>query len=164
MKSLLERATARPLYSIGIVIAVIAILFLLWWGLSPSAQKNIAPSKPSIIGNQKIINPTKQLEASAPASTVTGTTEDTVHTSSVPPSTPTTTTSAPATSATPSTTAMNAALPKDPTTAAEELDRLKDEQNRLKERKKELAKQLAISNKLIALKDQQLKELGQTAP
>jgi hypothetical protein len=59
---------------------------------------------------------------------------------------------------------VNTALPTDTATAAEELDRIKDEQTRLKERKKELAKQLAISKKLLILKEQQLKELSQINP
>lgn len=160
MKSLLKRATARPLYLIGIVIAVIVILFLLWWVLNPSAKEHPTQSKPSIITNQKIAVSAKPSEASAPASTAANTDETIAKTNSAPASAPAVTT----TSATPPVSAMNAALPKDPTTAAEELDRLKDEQSRLKERKKELAKQLAISNKLIALKDQQLKDLGQTNP
>ena len=158
MKSLLERAKARPLYSYGIVIAVIALLVLLWWLFCPNAKENtVQQSKPSIITNQKIIAPVKQSEASAPASTVANTDNANVAPASAPAVTTASTTTA-------STTPINAALPKDPTTAAEELDRLKDEQSRLKERKKELAKQLALSNKLIALKDQQLKDLGQTNP
>ena len=158
MKSLLERAKARPLYSSGIVIAVIALLLLLWWLFCPNAKENtVQQSKPSIITNQKIIAPVKQSEASAPASTVANTDNANVAPASAPAVTTASTTTA-------STTPINAALPKDPTTAAEELDRLKDEQSRLKERKKELAKQLALSNKLIALKDQQLKDLGQTNP
>lgn len=163
MKSLLKRATARPLYLIGIVISVIAILFLLWWVLSPSTQEITTHPKPSIITNQKIITPVKPSEASAPATTVASTNEVVNQTNPTPAA------SAPAITppATPTTlpaTTINATLPKDTTTAAEELDRLKDEQSRLKERKKELSKQLAISNKIIALKDQQLKELGQTTP
>ncbi|MDE2420888.1 MAG: hypothetical protein KGO49_06880 [Gammaproteobacteria bacterium] len=160
MKSLLERAKARPSYFIGIVIAVIAFLYLLWWALSPSPKDNTAPQpKPSIITNQKITTPAKPSEASAPASTATNTDSADNKTNVAPASAPTTTSTATA-----PTTPVNAALPKDPVTAAEELDRLKDEQSRLKERKKELAKQLATSNKLIALKDQQLKDLGQTNP
>ncbi len=162
MKSLLERAKARPLYSSGIVIAVIALLVLLWWLFCPNAKENtVQQSKPSIITNQKIIAPVKQSEASAPASTVANTDNATHQANVAPASAPAVTT---ASTTTASTTPINAALPKDPTTAAEELDRLKDEQSRLKERKKELAKQLALSNKLIALKDQQLKDLGQTNP
>ena len=164
MKSLLERAKARPSYSIGIVIAVTAILYILWWALSPSPKDNTAQQpKPSIITNQKIIAPAKPSEASAPASTAptsTATsTDNAVKKTNEAPASAATTASA-STAPTP----VNAALPKDPAIAAEELDRLKDEQSRLKERKKELAKQLATSNKLIALKDQQLKDLGQTNP
>lgn len=156
MKSLLERAKARPSYAIGIVIAIIAFVSLLWWALSPSPKENIAQQpKPSIISNQKIIVPVKQSEASAPASTAANT-DSAVNQANVAPASASVTTAP--------TTPANTVLPKDPATAAEELDRLKDEQNRLKERKKELAKQLAMSNKLVALKDQQLKDLGQTNP
>ena len=162
MKSLLERAKARPSYSIGIVIAIIAFLFLLWWALSPSPKENTTQqSKPSIITNQKVVAPVKPSEASAPASTAANTDNVDNKTNVTSASAPAVTT---ASTATAPTTPVNAALPKDPVTAAEELDRLKDEQSRLKERKKELAKQLAISNKLVALKDQQLKDLGQTNP
>ena len=164
MKSLLERAKARPSYSIGIVIAVIAFLYILWWALSPSPKENTAQQpKPSIISNQKIIAPVKQSEASAPASTATST-DNAVNTANEAPASAPAIAIAIAPVATAPTTPVNAALPKDSATAAEELDRLKDEQSRLKERKKELVKQLAISNKLVALKDQQLKDLGQTNP
>ncbi len=162
MKSLLERAKARPSYSIGIVIAVIAFLYILWWALSPNPKENTAQQpKPSIISNQKIIAPVKQSEASAPVSTVTSTDNAVNKANEAPASAPAITTAPVATTPT---TPVNAVLPKDPATAAEELDRLKDEQSRLKERKKELVKQLAISNKLVALKDQQLKDLSQTNP
>jgi allophanate hydrolase subunit 1 len=56
---------------------------------------------------------------------------------------------------------VTSALPTDTVTAAEELGRLKDEQSRLKKRKADLTKQVEISNKLLALKEQQLKSLTQ---
>jgi len=164
MKSLLERATARPLPFVGLFIAVIAVLFIIWWLLSPSTEQNVTKPTSNIIANQKTAQaPTKQLEAaSIPAPTSTSTDTTLEKTSETPASAPLSTTAAVV--AIPTAPAVNAALPTDRATAAEELDRLKDEQARLKERKKDLAKQLAISNKLLALKEQQLKTLGQLNP
>lgn len=160
MKSLLERVTARPLPFIGLIIAVIAILFIIWWLLNPSAQQNTTKPSQTIIANQKITQkPVIQINAaSTPVPTSTNaTSEKTNETSASAPASTTAATARP-------TPAVNAALPTNRATAEEELDRLKDEQTRLIERKKELAKQLAISDKLLALKEQQLKALGQLNP
>jgi hypothetical protein len=63
MKSLLERATARPLPFIGLIIAVIAILFIFWWLLSSSTKSSVIEPKTTIIANQKMSAPVPQPEA-----------------------------------------------------------------------------------------------------
>jgi hypothetical protein len=115
-----------------------------------------------IYANQKMSAPVPQPEAvstSAPIA-ASAVAETTAQVATPTLTTPVTTTPLVIT-ATPT---VNTALPTDTATAAEELDRLKDEQTRLKERKKDLTKQLAISKNLLALKEQQLKELGQINP
>ncbi len=66
---------------------------------------------------------------------------------------PTVTTSAPIASE------VAPTLQTDPAIAAEVLDRLNDEQTRLQERQQDLAKQLEMSNKLIALKEKQIESM-----
>jgi hypothetical protein len=165
MKSVFERAKARPLPFIGFIIALIALLYILWWIFNPSHQNTESQSKRTIIVNQKIITPVKQpnsgittvaTDASAVEVTEPSASQTTLTTSSISKISTTSLINTPVENA--------AALPKDTVSAAEELDRLKDEQSRLKDRKKDLAKQLAISSKLLALKEQQLKELSQINP
>ncbi len=91
------------------------------------------------------------VDASAPVATTTTTT--TVATASAPA---TTVAAASSPAATP--------LPTDRATAEEELDRLNDEYTRLKTQKASLAKQLEVQNKIIALKEQQIKQLESSAP
>jgi hypothetical protein len=64
----------------------------------------------------------------------------------------------------PMTSAVDATLPTDPAIAAEVLDRLEDEQARLKEREKDLTRQIEMSNKLLALKEKQIESMGQLEP
>lgn len=139
MKSILERARARPYHAAALVIAAIAVIALLWWLLCPQASTTSTTSTTTkTVTNAPIVqSPAMQSDT---ASAMTATSEVT------------------ATDAAP-VVAANTALPTDPALAEEELDRLNDEHARLKDRKAQLAQQLEISNKLLAMKEQQLKTL-----
>ncbi len=146
MKSLFERALARPYHSAGLVIAALAVLAALWWLFCPQAStENALTSTSKTVTNIS----TAQLPAQAAeaASAITATSEITATETAQAAITPV---------------EANTALPTDPALAEEELDRLKDEHARLKERKAQLAQQLEISNKLLAMKEQQLKTFETT--
>lgn len=130
MKSLLERITARPLFFIGLIIATIAFLLVIWWLPSQSSKQNVKQTIPNSPANQEIV-PTTAPVVTPPAQI---------------------------------TSEVSATLPTDPAIAAEVLDRLEDEQMRLKEREAELTKQLATSNKLLALKEKQIESMNQLEP
>jgi len=139
MKSLLERARARPYHSAALVIVAITAITLLWWFLCPQASTVTTTSTTTkTVTNAPVVQSTVQQLDTASASMAT--------------SEITATDAAPVIAA-------NTALPKDPALAEEELDRLSDEHSRLKDRKDQLAQQLEMSNKLLAMKEQQLKTL-----
>ena len=142
MKSLLERARARPYHFAAGVIAALAVIAALWWLFCPQASTETTVTTKTVT-NAPIVQPTEQ-----PLDTA---------------SSPTATSEVVATNVAPVPTA-NTALPTDSALAEEELDRLNDEHIRLKDRKAELAKQLEISNKLLAMKEQQLKTLETPNP
>ena len=145
MKSLLERARARPYFSSALLLAVITVIAVLWWLLCPAASTTTATSNTTkIVTNAPIAQSNAQPLATASATMVTS---EVTPTESVAP-----------------VTAANTALPTDPALAEEELDRLNDEQARLKDRKAQLTQQLEISNKLLAMKEQQLKTLETPNP
>ncbi|MBC7750636.1 MAG: hypothetical protein H7Z73_02805 [Candidatus Saccharibacteria bacterium] len=139
MKSLLERARARPYHAAALVIAAVAAIALLWWLLCPQASTTSTTST-----TIKTVTNVPIVQSSALQSDTASVT--------------TTTSEVTATDVAPVTT-VNTALPTDPAMTEEELDRLNDEQARLKDRKTQLARQLEMSNKLLALKEQQLKTL-----
>jgi cytoskeletal protein RodZ len=136
MKSLLKRATARPFPFIGLIIAVITLLFVFWWLLSPKNKSSITEPNTAIIANQKISAPVPQpAEVSTSVPITPSAIEGTTPQVSTPPLTTSVTTTTPVittTAATTSKPAVNIALPTDPATAAEELDHLKDDQSRVK--------------------------------
>lgn len=145
MKSLLERARARPYFSSALLLAVITVIAVLWWLLCPAASTTTATSNTTkIVTNAPIAQLNAQPLATASATMVTS---EVTPTESVAP-----------------VVAANTALPTDPALAEEELDRLNDEQARLKDRKAQLTQQLEISNKLLAMKEQQLKTLETPNP
>lgn len=139
MKSLLERALARPFYSTALVIAAIAVVAVLWWLLCPAASR-VTTTATTI--NTSVVQSAAQQSDSESAATA-------------PPTIPAATNPVAATPVV----AANTALPTDPALAEEELDRLKDEHTRLNDRKAQLTQQLEISNKLLTMKEQQLKTL-----
>ncbi len=140
MKSLFERALARPYHSTALLIAAIAVAAFLWWLFCPQASTQSTTAE--TVTNAPVAQSSAQL--SDAVSTTTATSEIT------------TTDAAPV--------AANTALPTDPALAEEELDRLSDEHSQLKDRKEQLAQQLEISNKLLAMKEQQLKTLETPNP
>jgi len=134
MKSLLERARARPYHAAALVIAAIAVIALLWWLLCPQASTTSTTSTTTkTVTNAPIVQSSALQSNTASVTTATSEVAPVV--------------------------AANTALPTDPALAEEELDRLNDEHARLKDRKAQLARQLEISNKLLAMKEQQLKTL-----
>ena len=145
VKSLLERARRHPLHLAVLMIAVIVAIALLWWLLRPAASTlTRAPTHIKTVTSSPIQSPIASLTNPASA---------TIATSEI------TTTSAINAIQTAPISVAKTPLPTDPALAAEELDRLSDEQTRLKERKAQLLQQLEMSNKLLALKEQQLKPL-----
>lgn len=135
MKSLLERARARPYHAAALVVVAIAAIALLWWLLCPHTTTSTTTK---IVTNAPVVQtPLQQLDM---ASTTAATSEITAM-DAVP------------------VIAVNTALPKDTALAEEELDRLDDEHSRLNDRKAHLTQQLEISNKLLAMKEEQLKTL-----
>lgn len=139
MKSLLERARARPYHAATLVITAVAAIALLWWLLCPQASTTSTTSTTTKTVTHAPIAQSPALQSDMGSDT-TATSEMNV------------TDTAPVTT-------VNDALPTDPALAEEELDRLNDEHARLKDRKAQLAQQLEMSNKLLALKEQQLKTL-----
>jgi hypothetical protein len=156
MKSLLDRTKTRPLLLIGFIIAIAAFI---WWLLSVSTQTSEIQPKENIIVNQKNTEQVPQTQiVSTPIQTMGSSVKQTI--------TPLTATLSASrvisiVNTTSTVKTVTSALPTDTVTAAEELGRLKDEQSRLKKRKADLTKQVEISNKLLALKEQQLKSLTQ---
>lgn len=139
MKSLFERALARPYHSTALLVAIIAAVALLWWLFCPQALTSTKTSTAT-----KAVTTAPVAQPAAQQSDLKAAASETTATTTVTPAT---------------VTAANAALPTDPALAEEELDRLNDEHTRLKDRKAQLAQQLEISNKLLAMKEQQLKTL-----
>lgn len=145
MNSLFERALARPYFSSALLLLVIAIIAVLWWLLCPAASTST-----TTINTTKIVTNAPNAQSNAqPLATASATmaTSEVTQTESVTP-----------------VVTANTAHPTDPALAEEELDRLNDEHARLKDRKAQLAKQLEISNKLLAMKEQQLKTLETPNP
>lgn len=140
MKSLLERALARPFYSTALVIAAIAVVALLWWLLCPAASR-VTTTK-TTISTSVAQSAAQQSDSESAAATAPPAITAATNPVAVAP-----------------VAAANTALPTDPALAEEELDRLKDEHTRLNDRKAQLTQQLEISNKLLTMKEQQLKTL-----
>lgn len=139
MNSLFERALARPYLSTALLLGAIAAAALLWWLFCPVASVTTKP-----VTNAPATQSAAQLSDSASGTTAVSEIPATDTLSPVP--------------------AVNTSLPTDPALAEEELDRLNDEHSRLQDRKTQLAQQLEISNKLLAMKEQQLKTLETPAP
>lgn len=134
MKSLLERPLARPFLFAAVIIAAVAAIGLLWWLLGSATTSATTKT----VTNALIVkSPVQPIEISSATTAISETN---------------------ATDST-SLSAVNNALPTDSALAEEELDRLNDENTRLKDRKAQLEKQLDISNKLLAMKEQQLRML-----
>lgn len=137
MNSLFERALARPYLSTALLLGAIAAAALLWWLFCP-----VASVTPKPVTNAPATQSAAQLSDSA-----SGTAVSEITATNIPSPLP----------------AVNT-LPTDPALAEEELDRLNDEHSRLQGRKTQLAQQLEISNKLLAMKEQQVKTLETPAP
>ncbi|WP_410210686.1 hypothetical protein [Aquirhabdus sp.] len=131
--SLVERVLARPTLMIALVVAVIALILGAWLLLG-SNKSSVVAAKPSTPATVQPVSVQDTTVASAASAVIASTPVPAVNVASAP-------------------------LPTDKATAAEELDRLHDENSRLNERKAQLAKQLETSNKILALKEQQIKEL-----
>ncbi len=138
--SLVERVLARPTLIIAVVVAVIALILCAWivigFNKSPEAPASVVA---------------KTAPVSIPAPSTESVASEVIASTALLDTPPTVATSA------------SSPLPTDPALAAEELDRLHDENSRLVDRKAQLAKQLDTSNKILALKEQQIKELEQNS-
>jgi len=151
--SLKERVVAKPLIPIALVAVIILLIIGICYqlnGTQPAkAPALAAASTPAPASNVTIATP-----ASAPITTPSSMP---AAAASVPLSTSV------ATAAAVSSPVASAPLPTNRATAEEELDRLSDEHARLVAQKADLAKQLAVSNKILALKEQQIKQLESSA-
>ena len=143
-----ERAAAKKKPLTPIIIGVVVLLLFI--GIVYKMSTRPQSAKPYATPVASAVVPA----ASAPGATTTTTT-----TTAASESAATTAAPLPASGV-----AASAALPKDRATAEEELDRLNDEYARLKAQKADLSKQLEVQNKIIALKDQQIKQLESSAP
>jgi hypothetical protein len=139
-----ERAVAKKKPLTPIIIGVVVLLLFI--GIVYKMSTRPQSAKPYTTPVASAVVPA----ASAPVATTITASEPPAATASAP---------VPA-----STVAASAPLPKDRATAEEELDRLNDEYARLKAQKADLSKQLEVQNKIIALKDQQIKQLESSAP
>ena len=155
--SLKERVVAKPL----IPIALVAVIILLIIGICYQLNANTRSAKATqpTLAAASTPAPASDVMAAAPASAPIATASSA---SAVTTSAPTIVAAIAPTAA--SSPVASAPLPTNRATAEEELDRLSDEHARLVAQKADLAKQLAVSNKILALKEQQIKQLENSAP
>jgi|GEM_PF-6779751 len=162
MISIPKNLPKKPQLLAGLLL-VLSLCFLAWYMYTATDTSTKAPAIPTAPATHAAAATSPASVMPASSTTISQTPVSDATTSAVASSSPATD-AAPATTSAPAVTASAAApLPTDRTTAEEELDKLKDEHDQLATRKAQLLKQLETSSKIMALKDQQIREMEKDA-